>query len=687
MEEMGCFVLNGRSCGDRRGDLTYTSSNGASTVDQVWVNALSLNFFADFSVMDVDSGSDHFPCMLTSVMSGSGPTDDALFLMEAKLKWAQDKREEYRLRMKNAFLSSQPVPACPTTMYEFLKNYILSVSKELDMYKPAVIKRIGKVKRSPWFDKECCSMKYQVRKTYRKFKRKPRCSSLLKEYVNAKRHYRAILKNKKLEYYEGLRRSLSRCNDPSSFWSAVRKLRPTGAKQGSLTLEGVEEFFGEIYPLHDPGRQTNAPDFDGAEDDPPRDPVLDRPISKDELLQALNACSVADLEAYLIEKGHRGLSIDSRNELLAVLYADDCCLLADSKVNLQHLLDSLHTYCVDNLLRVNASKSKVVVFQRKGRQPSYNFKCGGEPVETVKSFTYLGVTFSRSGLFSLQASASVTKGINAYSGVWPIVHRSQNSDLQSWRVLFDSLIKSTSLYLAELWGLPYADRLERVQVRAFKSLLFLPRFTPDYAVRHELSLTHSGWTIVKGLLRWWLRLTAMEDTRLPKICFMRLLRLSTGPDQDQRFNWVLQLKAILLRLDCGDLLKADIATVDLKRAIPTLVDKYKNLMDEEDHLSLANSSFCHFSDVLSSSSQPTYMSLDLPLHVKRLVCQLRLAGYRLARIYFPRITAKFDGTATCSLCNAENAQDTVAHLLTNCLIFQAERARFFGERSLSEQML
>ncbi len=54
--------------------------------------------------------------------------------------------------------------------------------------------------------------------------------------------------------------------------------------------------------------------------------------------------------------------------LVAGLYADDTVLLAESEGILQRIVDEFHTVCKRRKLKVNAGKSKVMVFERAREQ-------------------------------------------------------------------------------------------------------------------------------------------------------------------------------------------------------------------------------------------------------------------------------------------------------------------------------
>lgn len=85
-------------------------------------------------------------------------------------------------------------------------------------------------------------------------------------------------------------------------------------------------------------------------------------------------------------------------KIFILLYADDTVIIAESANDLQEALNTYEQYCENWKLKVNTSKTKIVVFS-KGRQPVYNFTFKNEPIEAVNEYTYLGIYFNRSGSF------------------------------------------------------------------------------------------------------------------------------------------------------------------------------------------------------------------------------------------------------------------------------------------------
>ena len=397
----------------------------------------------------------------------------------------------------------------------------------------------------------------------------------------------------------------------------------------------------------------------------------------------LFALFVSDFDSFLSTRGIEGVAIDGMVSLISLFYADDQVLLADSPHNMNRALAALYEYCLLNKLTVNAAKSKVLVFQRKGKQAQHRFWCGSEELEKVSSYTYLGVVFSRSGVFAEQARHAVSRGTAAYKNIWPIIFKSRAAAPEAWCGLFSGAVASTSLYGAEIWGYSYAECLERVQVRAFKSLLGLAFNTPDYVVRSELGLCHLKFFVAKAMFGWWIKLLGMPRERLPRVCFERLMVISVN-FPDQGFNWALQLRSSLGEAGLEDLwFGRDAAAIKKKK--PEFLDCLRSNLLRADLEKAASSSFnyCPRASSRRVGQYASYLSDDLPLFSKRLLCQIRCANPTYCRITLHRIKNLFDSSATCSICNS-NGPDSLFHLIAACPVYTYERFKFFGFPSFDE---
>ena len=122
----------------------------------------------------------------------------------------------------------------------------------------------------------------------------------------------------------------------------------------------------------------------------------------------LNPCGVElgvhDLEIYLLSKRNNYIDFkdDAANSLVKLfilLYADDTIILSNTAAGLQKSLNDLKNYCTEWKLRVNCSKTKVVIFEKRKARRQPKFFYNSEELEIVEAFKYLGVIFNYTGNF------------------------------------------------------------------------------------------------------------------------------------------------------------------------------------------------------------------------------------------------------------------------------------------------
>lgn len=96
---------------------------------------------------------------------------------------------------------------------------------------------------------------------------------------------------------------------------------------------------------------------------------------------------VNDIEMYM-QQNNSGLTLEQLSIYL-LLFADDAVIVSDSAVGLQKSLDSLYKYCDKWKLKVNTSKTKVMIFRKSGRySENIKFYYNGAELDIVPSFNY-----------------------------------------------------------------------------------------------------------------------------------------------------------------------------------------------------------------------------------------------------------------------------------------------------------
>jgi len=85
-------------------------------------------------------------------------------------------------------------------------------------------------------------------------------------------------------------------------------------------------------------------------------------------------------------------------------------------------------------------------------------------IKIVNQYTYLGVTFSSSGLFSKETVLAKAKARNAIARVRGIISKDRTGNWDSNIKLYETLVNSVLLYGVETWGLRYTNKLEALQL-------------------------------------------------------------------------------------------------------------------------------------------------------------------------------------------------------------------------------
>ncbi|KAI5739248.1 hypothetical protein M8J77_016856 [Diaphorina citri] len=212
---------------------------------------------------------------------------------------------------------------------------------------------------------------------------------------------------------------------------------------------------------------------------------------------------INDLEDYLRSHGMEGVSVTSSVDILLLLYADDLILMGSSPVDLQKKLTLLFSYCQENKMLVNESKSKVVIFRRGGRISRFDvFHYGDRRLEVCSDYNYLGILFSSHGVFHKASQQALSKGRLAIANVKNILSNSKTDSYEGRMKLFDAIVKTTVLYGAEVWGCRYAEVLEKCQSQFLKTVYCLPRCTPGYMLRLEMGVVKLDFHIFKQMVEW-----------------------------------------------------------------------------------------------------------------------------------------------------------------------------------------
>ena len=138
--------------------------------------------------------------------------------------------------------------------------------------------------------------------------------------------------------------------------------------------------------------------------------------------------------------------------MFVILYADDTIILSESKENMQNSLDIFHSYCEMWNLRVNANKTKVMIFSKRKVRQNIEYYLNGQKQEIIDTFTYLGVLFKYNGCFIETRKKRVEQAHEALFSIYKLI-QNESIPIDVQLKMLDSMVEPILLYGSEVWGL------------------------------------------------------------------------------------------------------------------------------------------------------------------------------------------------------------------------------------------
>ena len=214
---------------------------------------------------------------------------------------------------------------------------------------------------------------------------------------------------------------------------------------------------------------------------------------------------------------------------------------------MKRALIALESYCQQWKLKVNCSKTNIVIFSR-GRVETgkYNFRFGTTDIQVVTQYKYLGLMFNYNGRFRQGELLLKQRATRAMYGLISKC-RKFNLPVDMQLELFKSMVSPVMLYGAEVWGHYVIRDLEQLHLKFLKYTLHVHKYTSNDIVYGELGEYPIDISIKCAMIGYWVRLITGKSDKLSYIMYKCLLHLDhvgcfTSP-------WLNHIRSICN--DCG----------------------------------------------------------------------------------------------------------------------------------------
>ena len=146
-----------------------------------------------------------------------------------------------------------------------------------------------------------------------------------------------------------------------------------------------------------------------------------------------------------------GIKFGGRN-LNNIRYADDTVLIADSEDKLQRLVQELVQSSGEHGLKLNTSKTKVMVISKGNEDARTNISVSGEVLEQVSRYKYLGSVVTQDGRCVDEIKSRIAIAKSAFNRIKSLVtNRSISVSLR--KRFIKSYVWSTLMYGCEAWNI------------------------------------------------------------------------------------------------------------------------------------------------------------------------------------------------------------------------------------------
>ena len=201
-------------------------------------------------------------------------------------------------------------------------------------------------------------------------------------------------------------------------------------------------------------------------------------------------------------------------------------IMVEHKHDMQRNLDLLKEYCICSKLKVNISKTKMMVFARSNtrKRNRCTFKFGNTDLDQVEDYIYMDICFNWIGSF---VKAKRLLHDKASKAMYSLIQNGRRLNLptDSILTLFDMCVEPILLYGCEVWGYRNVDILEKVHTQFCKFILGVSKCSHNMLICGELGRHPLSVTIKERMVCYWTKLLKSSKEKLNKVMYIIIYNL------------------------------------------------------------------------------------------------------------------------------------------------------------------
>ena len=263
-----------------------------------------------------------------------------------------------------------------------------------------------------------------------------------------------------------------------------------------------------------------------------------------------------DLQHYLKDDESKPPILDEHC-ISHLLFADDLTLFSTSQKGLQKCLDNLKTFCENWKLKVNETKTKIIVFgtNYKSTLTKYNFTLGQNNIDITDSYNYLGVTITNLGNFKTAISNLKGKAMRSWYKLKQSLSTNNQLPINTLIKMYHAITEPICTYGSEVWGQKiikhkYNDifmhwdnsQCNKVTIKACKSMLEVPKRACNIASLAEVGIYPMSIEIMLKMTQYWMKLQTIDSNKLISYAFQEdKMLMQSHP----KVSWAFSVQHIL----------------------------------------------------------------------------------------------------------------------------------------------